>query len=284
MEKRIIARGVLLGAIGGLAAFVFARIPAEPIIDRAIDYEGGRDAAHAATAAAAGHSMAGMEDTELFSRTVQSTVGLGFGTVVFGAAMGALFAVVYCLFVGRVGALSPRNLALCVAGGMFVVLYAVPFFKYPANPPSIGNPDTIGERTGLYLLMVLIAAVCALAAVWLGRKLQARLGNWLATIAAGVAFVVVVTAIAALLPALGHLAADRAVADAATETPRPLTDSTGRIVYPGFPADDLYYFRFYSLAAQVVLWSVIGVGFATLAPRLFHRAGESATAAPAAAV
>ncbi|MFF0496907.1 CbtA family protein [Nocardia aobensis] len=284
MEKRIIARGVLVGAIGGLLAFVFARILAEPIIDRAIAYEGGRDEAHTTLEQAAGHTMAGMEEGELFTRSVQASIGVGFGMIVFGAAMGALFAVVYCLFLGRVGSLSPRNLALCVAGGMFGVLYAVPFFKYPANPPSIGNPDTIGQRTGLYLLMVAIAAACAVGAVWLGRTLQARLGNWTATIAAGLAFVVVVTAIAALLPSLGHLAANRALGDAATETPRPLSDSSGRIAYPGFPADDLYYFRFYSLAAQVILWSVIGVGFATLAPRLFRRADDSAAAAPAAAV
>ncbi|MEV5651159.1 CbtA family protein [Nocardia sp. NPDC052254] len=280
MEKRIIGRGVLVGAIGGLLAFLFARILAEPIINRAIDYEGGRDEAHTQLEQAAGHSMPGMEETELFTRSVQSNIGIGFGMIIFGAAMGALFAVVYCLFIGRVGKLTPRNLALCLAGGMFAVLYAVPFFKYPANPPSIGNPDTIKERTGLYLLMVVISAVAAVGAVWLGRRLQARLGNWTATIVAGLAFVVVVTAIAALLPALGHLAANRALGDAATETPRPLTDASGKIVYPGFPADDLYYFRFYSFAAQVILWTVIGVGFASLAPRLFGRA-ETESAAPA---
>ncbi|WP_227981617.1 CbtA family protein [Nocardia spumae] len=281
MEKRIIGRGVLVGAIGGLLAFLFARILAEPIINRAIDYEGGRDEAHTRLEQATGHSMPGMEEAELFTRSVQSTIGIGFGMIIFGAAMGALFAVVYCLFVGRVGKLGPRNLALCVAGGMFVVLYAIPFFKYPANPPSIGNPDTIRERTGLYLLMVLISAVCAVGAVWLGRRLRARLGNWTATIAAGLAFVVVVTAIAALLPSLGHLAANRALGDAATETPVPLTDSKGTIVYPGFPADDLYYFRFYSLGAQAILWAVIGFGFATLAPRLFDRADEPGPAAAA---
>lgn len=283
MEKRIIGRGVLFGALGGLAAFVFARILAEPIIDRAIAYESGRDEAHAQIAAAAGHAMSGMAEPELFSRSVQATVGMGFGTIVFGAAMGALFAVVYCLCLGRVGRLSPRGLALCVAGGMFTVLYAVPFAKYPANPPSIGNPDTIGERTALQLAMMLIAGGAALAAVWLGRRLQARLGNWSATLVAGLAFVVVVTAIGALLPALGELATNRALADAATETPRPLTDSAGRIVYPGFPADDLYYFRAYAFTAQLLLWGVIGFGFATVAPRLFDRAGESRTAAPASA-
>ncbi|AHH19433.1 putative membrane protein [Nocardia nova SH22a] len=280
MEKRIIGRGVLVGAIGGLLAFLFARILAEPIINRAIDYEGARDEAHTRLEEAAGHGMHGVEDAELFTRSVQENIGIGFGMIVFGAAMGALFAVVYCLFVGRVGKLSPRNLALCVAGGMFAVLYAVPFFKYPANPPSIGNPDTIKERTGLYLLMVLISAVAAVGAVWLGRRLQARLGNWTATIVAGLAFVVVVTAIAAILPSLGHLSANRAMGEAVSETPRPLTDPSGQIVFPGFPADDLYYFRFYSFAAQVLLWTVIGVGFATLAPRLFDRASESGSATP----
>ncbi len=280
MEKRIIGRGVLVGAIGGLLAFVFARILAEPIINRAIGYEGGRDEAHTRMEQATGHAMPGMEETELFTRSVQSNIGIGFGMIIFGAAMGALFAVVYCLFIGRVGKLSPRNLALCLAGGMFAVLYAVPFFKYPANPPSIGNPDTISERTGLYLLMVAISAVAAVGAVLLGRRLRARLGNWNATIVAGLAFIVVVTAVAALLPSLGHLAANRALGDAATETPRPLTDANGQIVYPGFPADDLYYFRLYSLAAQVILWTVIGVGFASLTPRLFGRA-ETDSAAPA---
>lgn len=281
MEKRIIGRGLLVGAIGGLLAFVFARILAEPIINRAIDYEGGREDAHTTLQEAAGHSH-GVEDAELFTRSVQSNIGIGFGMIIFGAALGALFAVVYCLFVGRVGKLGPRNLALCVAGGMFLVLYVVPFCKYPANPPAIGNSDTIQERTGLYLLMMLIAVVCGIAAIWLGRRLQARLGNWSATIVAGVTFAVVVTAIAALLPSLGHLAANRALGgDFVSETPQPLTDPSGQIVYPGFPADDLFYFRFYSFAAQLLLWTVIGVGFATMAPRLFARVNGSASTAPA---
>ena len=33
----------------------------------------------------------------------------------------------------------------------FVVVYLVPFLKYPANPPSVGDPDTIGKRTALVL-------------------------------------------------------------------------------------------------------------------------------------
>lgn len=48
MEGRIIVRGVLVGALGGLLAFIFARIFAEPVIGRAIDYESGRDDARMA--------------------------------------------------------------------------------------------------------------------------------------------------------------------------------------------------------------------------------------------
>ncbi|MBF6065493.1 CbtA family protein [Nocardia terpenica] len=279
MEKRIIGRGVLLGALGGLLAFVFARILAEPIIGRAIDYESGRDDAQMALDKAAGRPMP-MEGAELFTRDVQANIGLGFGVIVFGVAMGALFAVVYTVCLGRVGALRSRTLALLVAAGMFATLYAVPFLKYPANPPSIGHPETIKERTGLYVAMVVLTGVLLLGAIWLGRKLGARLDTWTATIAAGVAFVVAIGVVMVLLPPLGHLSANHAYGDFDTETPRPLTDPTGRIVYPGFPADDLFHFRLYSFAAQAILWLVIGVGFAWLAPRLLgeDRETNSATA------
>jgi hypothetical protein len=52
------------------------------------------------------------------------------------------------------------------------------------------------------------------------------------------------------------------------ETPEPLKDPSGAIIYPGFSADDLYHFRLYSLGAQVVLWATIALVFAPLAARL----------------
>ena len=100
--KRIILRGVLVGALGGLLAFIFARIFAEPVIGRAIDYESGRDAAEDALNAAAGMPMES-GGPDIFSRTIQANVGIGFGVVLFGVAMGAIFAVVYCVAIGRVG-------------------------------------------------------------------------------------------------------------------------------------------------------------------------------------
>ena len=136
MERKLIEGGLVSGALAGLLAFVFARIFAEPLISRAIGYEEGRDAAQAALDKAAGLPT-GHAEMELFSRTVQADVGIGVAMIFFGAAMGALFAVVYAICLGRVGRLQPRPLALLVAAGGFVGFYLVPFMKYPANPPAV---------------------------------------------------------------------------------------------------------------------------------------------------
>jgi hypothetical protein len=277
MEKSLIPRGVLAGAVGGLLAFVFARIFAEPQIEAAIAYENGRDAARAALDQAAGVPV---EQTgpEMFSRGIQANLGAGLGMVLFGASMGALVAVVCAVCWGRVRAVPPRALALLIAGAGFLAVYLVPFLKYPANPPSIGRPDTIGVRTGLYLLMVVCSVAFLGGAVWLGRRLRGRFGAWNATLLAGAAFVVAVGALMAVLPSLGHVGDNAAsYGEALTETPPPLRNATGAIVYPGFPADVLFAFRLYSVAAQLILWATIGLVFGPLAQRLLAP-GERGTA------
>jgi hypothetical protein len=265
MEKRLILRGALVGALAGLLAFVFARIFAEPQIQAAIDYESGRDAAQAALDKAAGIAAA-ETGPDLFSRGVQANLGIGVGMIAFGVVMGLLFAVVYAVCLGRVGAVRPRPLAMLVAGGGFLALYLAPFVKYPANPPSIGQPDTIGQRSGLYLLMVACSVILLVSAVVLGRRLQARFGTWNASLIAGAAFLVAIGVVIAALPELGHLGAHSA-GPHATETPLPLRNPAGAIVYPGFPADVLFDFRLHSVAAQLILWTTIGLAFGPLAER-----------------
>jgi hypothetical protein len=270
MEKKLILRGALAGALAGLLAFVFARIFAEPQIQTAIDYETGRDTAQAALDKAAG-LPAEPADPDLFSRTIQANLGIGIGMIFFGIAMGALFALAYTIYLGRVGNLQPRTLALLVAAGGFLGVYLVPFVKYPANPPSIGHPDTITDRGGLYLLMVMCSVIFLVTAVWLGQRLRTRWGNWNASLLAGAAFVVAIGIVMAILPSLGHLALnEQQFGHQATETPLPLTSADGTIVYPGFPADVLFDFRLYSITAQLILWATIGLVFAPQAERLLH--------------
>jgi len=272
MEKSIIWRGILAGAIGGLLAFLFARVFAEPQIQQAIDYESARDAAQQTLDKAAGLPVES-EGMDVFSRTVQANIGIGVALILFGAAMGGLFAVAYMLYLGRSGRLRPRTLALLVAGGGFFGMYLVPFVKYPANPPAIGHADTIQLRSSFYLLMVAASVLFLVLTVWLGKRLQPRFGTWNATLIAGAVFIAATAVVMLVLPSFGELAANKSYHQA-TETPAPLTDASGKIVFPGFPADLLFNFRLYSIGAQLVLWGALGLVFAPLAERLL---GEPAT-------
>jgi predicted cobalt transporter CbtA len=258
MEKRIIWRGILAGAAAGVLAFIFARVFLEPVIGRAIDYESARRAAESALTAVHEHDM------EVFTRDVQANIGMGFGVLAFAVAMGALFAVAFIVAYSRFahprstttrGPVALRARALVLATSAFVVVYLVPFLKYPANPPSIGNPDTIGSRTGLYLLMIGLSLTAAVTAAWLRRRLLGRLGAWSATLSGIGAYVVVMAVVMLVLPPV-------------SEVPQPLRNDQGGIVYPGFSADDLFHFRIYAVGTQFVIWATIGLVFGALVSRL----------------
>jgi predicted cobalt transporter CbtA len=241
MEKRIIARGLLAGAIGGVLSFLFARTFVEPVITRALAYEESHEHGH-------DHGM------ELFSRGVQANIGMGFGVLAFSVAMGALFAVVYCVAYGRVGGLSPRGLSALLAGAMFLSLYVIPFLKYPPNPPATSLEATIRQRTLLYLLMVLLSVALLVAAIYLGHRLTAQFGQWSATLIGAGAYLVAIAVVMLVLPTIN-------------ETPE------------DFSADVLYQFRLYSLGTQLVMWAVIGVVFASMAGRLLGEKRRETVAA-----
>ena len=231
MERRLIARGLLAGAVAGTLAFLFARLFAEPVIGRAIVYEDGR------AAVAAVHSVH-EHGVELFTRGVQANAGLGFGVLIFGVAMGALFAVVFCITYGRVGNLEARLFSALLAAIAFIAVYLVPFLKYPANPPAVGQADTIGARTGWYLVAVLASVMLTVAVVWLARTLANRLGGWNARPARGRAL------------RGGDRRGDGFIARQSTRHREPMRDAFGAIIYPGFPADVLYQFRLLSLGTR----------------------------------
>jgi hypothetical protein len=284
MERILITRGLLAGALAGLVAFCFARIFAEPVIDKAIAYESGRDAAQAALDRAAGIAVPA-DGPDIFSRTVQSNIGIGVGLIAFGAGMGAVYAVVYLLCLGRVGRIQPKVLALLVAGAGLAGIYLVPYLKYPANPPAIGHAETIKPRAALYLTMVVCSVAFILAATWLGRRLAPRFGNWNATLLAALAFAAAIGIVMAILPSLGELSANvHQYGHHATETPLPLADAKGNIVYPGFPADVLFSFRFYSICNQVLLWGTLGLAFGPMAERVLRPAMQRAEASGGAGV
>ena len=298
MEIRVILRGALSGFAAGVLGFIFARIFAEPVIDKAIDYESGRDAVLAALNHAAGRPVA-PDGPEIFSRSIQSTIGVATGIIAFATAMGALIAVVYLVLHGRFS-IRPRNLVWLIAGFGFLGVYLLPFVKYPANPPAIGHSFTIHTRGALYLAMVAGSLILLGLAVWLARQLVPRFGLTGAVVLAAVAFLVVYGVLIGLLPSPGNLAANVAHSDqfgyarAATETPQPITNilsrplviggrtiAPGQIAYPGFDADVLWKFRWYSVINQLLIWTVTALIFGALLERHLTPPPPRATTEPA---
>ena len=259
--RALLVRGMLAGLAAGLAAFLFAYLFGEPGVNAGIAFEE--------------QGMHGHGGEELVSRGVQSTVGLLVGVLVYAVAIGGILALVHAATRGRIGPARPRPATLVLAAVGFVVVVLVPFLKYPGNPPGSSDDGSIGQRTGLYLVMLLFSVLVAVLATALGRALAARLGTWNATLVAGAGALVVLGVVMALLPPLGELSANVAESGSRlTETPQPLTDPSGKIVFPGFDPDLLYWFRVYSVGAQLLLWGVLAVGFAPLADRVLRTTSQ----------
>jgi hypothetical protein len=287
VEIRTILRGALAGAIAGLLGFVFARIFAEPVINKAIDYESGRDDVLAALNKAAGRAVA-PDGPEIFSRSIQSTIGIGTGLIAFSAAMGALVAVAYLVLHGRFQ-MRPRNIVWMLAGYGFLGVFLLPYVKYPANPPAIGHSFTIHTRGPLYLTMVGSSLILLGLAGYLARRLSRRFSMTTCVVLSAVAFLVGYGVLIGLLPSLGNLPENVAYANqfgyarAATETPQPIvnilstpliidgkTIAPGQIVYPGFDADVLWKFRWYSLLNQMLIWTTTALIFGALLERFLY--------------
>lgn len=241
--RSLLVWGLLAGLLGGVLALGFASAFGERPVDAAIVFEQ-QSADHADHA---DHAA----EPEPVSRSMQKTVGLAIATCLFGTALGGLFALAFAFGYGRIGNLTPRNTALLLAAISFVAVFLVPFLIYPANPPSVGNPDTIGKRSAVYFGMIAISVVLAVAAIYVRRRLAERIEGWLAVVVSMVGYIVAVWVVGALLPHFHE-------------------------VPDGFPAQSLWEFRVASLGTQAVLWATIGITFALLLERAEHRATKRA--------
>lgn len=245
--RTLLVWGLLAGLLAGVLALGFAETFGEPPVEASISIE----------EQSAAHDHGSAEEPPPVSRGVQRTFGLGVATVAFGLALGGLFALAFAFAYGRIGSLRPRGTALVLALLGFVAVQLVPYLVYPPNPPAVGHPDTISDRTGMYFTMMAISVATAIAAVWAHRRMSGRLG-WRSAVVAGLGFIAVVSVAGVLLPHFDE-------------------------VPVGFPAQVLWEFRLASLGTQAVLWATIGIGFAMLLDRAEQRATNRATPAGLAA-
>jgi hypothetical protein len=233
MMRGLLIRGMAAGLLAGLLAAGFAAIVGEPLVSHAISFE---DQLRRLSGQPA--------DPVVVTRGVQSSIGMLSGMMIYGVSFGGAFAIVFGLAYGRLGRIRARATAALLGGAGLLAIYVVPALKYPANPPSIGDPGTIGHRTQLYATILVVSLGAMVAAVAVGRNLaaRARFRGWDIAVACGLAYVVVVGAVMALLPGVN-------------EVPR------------AFPAPLLWRFRIASAGIEVVLWAVLALSFGIMAER-----------------
>jgi len=164
----VIKAALLAGLVAGLLVATVQFVWTEPIVDRAISVE---EQVHAADR----HGIA--EPPPVVDRPTQKK-GLFLGYAIYGIAWGLLFGSAYAIaqphLPGSWGRLR-RGLLLALAAYWAVGL--LPFLKYPANPPGVGDPDTIDFRQRLYLAMLVGAILLVAAAYGAGRRAAPRLGQ-----------------------------------------------------------------------------------------------------------
>ena len=248
MVGPLLLRGMLVGLVAGLLSFAFLKVVGEPAVDRAIAFEAqmaeAKDKAKADEAMAKGLPIPMPEaDYEIVSRQTQAGLGLLTGVGVYNVAFGGLFALAFALVYGRMSLLGPKPAAALLAAVGFVAVYVVPNLKYPANPPSIGDPDTIGLRTGLYFSMIVISIIAMIAAGKLRLLLLSKLDGWNAVLVSIAFYLVAVVVAGIALPGINEVPAQ-------------------------FPASVLWQFRIASIGAQAIMWTTIGLVFGVFAEAL----------------
>ena len=235
MVSAYLRRGLAAGLLAGLLAGLFAFFVGEPLLDRAIAIEEASAGAH--------------HEEEVFSRPTQKA-GLFFAIGLFGATVGGVFGLAFAFFRGRLAADSDFKRSVYLTAALFAGAFLIPFLKYPANPPAVGNPETIGARTAAYFTLVALSLLIVLAAWLAARTLRERridTPRRRLVVGAGMAL-----AVAALFFAL------------------PAAPSAG-----DFPAGLLWGFRLSSFTTQVVFWAGLGVVFGLLCERA-NRGGVAA--------
>ena len=158
----VLIAGLLAGLVHGLANIVIV----EPYLDNAIGVENQRLFA----------SGEAKDTSQFWQKFTDYRIWQKQGSVVAGAmlgiATGALFGLVYAYSRHILPTQNEITKALVLAGIMWAALFFIPFLKYPANPPTVGDPSTIALRTSLYIAFLAISGFGALGFSLLYKKMK----------------------------------------------------------------------------------------------------------------
>jgi predicted cobalt transporter CbtA len=205
------------------------QIVVEPYIDQAIEIEVQNTVTEGET----------VDRQDLTQYRLWQKVGAIIAGTILGTALGALFGIVFAYSRGSLPSSSNRKKGIILAGVMFFVLFLIPTLKYPANPPAVGDPETIYLRQGLYIGILAISGFSSLGLALIYRNL----GQIQSKKVIVPSFYIVIIAIAfAVLP----------------PNPDEVT----------VPSNLLMYFRIITLITMGIFWGILGISLGSFWDKL----------------
>src|SRR3989475_8121331 len=148
----VIIAGLLAGLVHGMLNIVIV----EPYLDTSIGIENQRMFA----------SGEAKDTPEFWQKFADYRIWQKQGSIIAGAilgvATGALFGLVFAYSRYKIPSQNEITKALVLAGIMWATLFFIPFLKYPANLPTVGDPSTIIPRTSLYIAFLALSGLGAL--------------------------------------------------------------------------------------------------------------------------
>ena len=159
---------ILSGALAGVSLGLVNLVIVEPYLDTAIGIEN-------QNLFASGEE----EDTPEFwanyySYRVWQKGGQLLAGAILGTSLGTLFGIVFAYSKNSLPGKSMIKKALVLSLIMWATLYVIPFAKYPANPPTVGDPETIILRQSLYLAFMAISGLGALGFYQVYKKVNKK--------------------------------------------------------------------------------------------------------------
>lgn len=160
----VLVAGCFAGIIHGLSNLIIV----EPYLDEAINIEN-------QNMFASGEAKDTPEFwVEYSSYRIWQKGGQVLAGAILGTSVGALFGIVFAYSRNALPGNHNVKKALILAAIMWATVYFIPFLKYPANPPTVGDPDTVILRGILYLSFVAISGFGALGFYQLYKRLRAK--------------------------------------------------------------------------------------------------------------
>src|SRR5918995_634309 len=155
-----IAITLLAGAIAGTILGAINQVAVEPYINHAVELEMQNT----------NQSSQIINPAEFTAYRLWQRGGEMLAGTILGLSIGSLFGIVFAYTHNSVPGSNNKKKALIVAGIMWFVLFLIPALKYPANPPAVGDPETIYYRQILYVAFLVISGFSALGLAFLYPK------------------------------------------------------------------------------------------------------------------